>query len=175
VINAVGAERVTFGRGINVGGGNVGLHIVGNTIDDVPGTAIDFSREGFFDVNDAPNTGVLVATNVAHRNTTGIRANVPAPLKPGNLMNSRIIANEVTATIGSGVIFGPGNDGNSLINNRSVDSGRIGISMSGPVGTTLFGNTATGSGLLDANDLDRNRNTWLSTSCVTDNPTGSIC
>lgn len=160
------------GAAIYIGGGNNGLDITGNKINDGIGNGIRFDQSNFSPVFTAANVGLDVAGNKIYRTgASGILAFAGAP----NLTLSTLSANTSSLTGLTGIRLQAGNNNNRVIGNIASKNGANGIHAEGATGNTFEKNQMFLNVQFDARDDNRPSNTWTNNKCDLDSPPGTIC
>jgi nitrous oxidase accessory protein NosD len=157
------------GNGIVIGGGNEGLVIGDNRVQDAGSRGVLFV-ETFIDRFPIPSRNVVVARNNVTRSLAGIFLNT------NNLAQSWILENTTSENRGNGINVLGGNTENEFRGNRADNNRITGINVvAGATANRFVQNSMYGNAFFDARDANRPANTWIANQCLTDSPTGTIC
>ena len=170
----------TSGQGVTLGGGNMDVVVARNH---VTGTASG-GTSGIMLIPPAAapvNDGITIEDNTV----SGLHATPGSGVVVGTgsvLPGSVVRRNVVSGNPGDGIVLAPNVDGLLLTGNIANGNGGDGIRLeAGASDNVLEDNVALGNGSADARDLSSGAgaatvlNQWLTTTCVTDVPTGAIC
>jgi parallel beta-helix repeat protein len=171
---------ITSGQGVALGGGNADVVVARNH---VTGTASG-GAFGIVLLPPAPapvNDGITIEDNTV----SGLHASPGSGVvvRTGSVLPGSVVRrNLVSGNPGDGIVLGPDIDGLLVSSNVANQNGVDGIRLeAGASDNVLEDNTALGNGSVDARDLSSGAgattmlNQWLTTTCVTDVPTGAIC
>ena len=177
----VSDNRVTTsGQGVALGGGNMDVVVARNHI---TGTASG-GTSGITLLPPAPapvNDGITIEDNTVW-GLNGTPGSGVVVTRGAVVPGSQLRGNIVSGNRGDGIVLGPDIDGLLVSGNVANDNGIDGIRLeAGASDNVLADNVALRNGDVDARDLSAGAgattvlNTWLATTCLTDEPTGAIC